>query len=166
MELLSWPLLMLCFVFSVGLRLKIPFLLWAIHNGTKFRIVIGSFEQNLAKTISVYVHKSNDLRWLPKVIFLKNFVTAEACNSSDNQKTKTATWRSQQLSAWISYPNLFFLRPKSSIHVFFLGFSLKYLTFFLGLCQFRFRKTGRLCKRVRIVLQNWFHFVVLWIILK
>ena len=115
---------------------KIPFLLWAIHNGTKFRIVIGSFEQNLAKTISVYVHKSNDLRWLPKVIFLKKFVTAEACNSSDNQKTKTATWRSQQLSAWISYPNLFFLRPKSSIQVFFLGLCQKYLTFLLGLGQF------------------------------
>ena len=33
-----------------------------------------------------------------------------------------------------------FLRQKSSIQVFFLGFCLKYLTFLLGLCQFSERK--------------------------
>ena len=86
---------------------------------TKFQnrvqTVRGFFEQNLAKTISVYVHKSNDLRRLPKVIFLKFFVTAEACNSSDNQKTKTATWRSQQLSAWIFYPNFFSYARRSQL---------------------------------------------------
>ena len=100
---------------------------------TKFQnrvqTVRGFFEQNLAKTISVYVHKSNDLRRLPKVIFLKFFVTAEACNSSDNQKTKTATWRSQQLSAWIFYPNFFSYAKSQVFRSFFLGYVRNILHF-------------------------------------
>ena len=97
---------------------KIPFLLWAIHNTPNFRIVIGFFEQNLAKTISVYVHKSNDLRRLPKVIFIENFCYW----SLQQQWQKTATWRSQQLSAWIFYP-IFVSNAKSQVfRSFFLGY--------------------------------------------
>ena len=103
----------------------IPFLLWAIHNTPNFRIVIGFFEQNLAKTISVYVHKSNDLRRLPKVIFIENFCYW----SLQQQWQKTATWRSQQLSAWIFYP-IFVSNAKSQVfRSFFLGYVRNILHF-------------------------------------
>ena len=73
----------LCFFIWLGVSRKDSFSTLSYTQYTKFQnrvqTVRGFFEQNLAKTISVYVHKSNDLRRLPKVIFLIFFYCQSHC---------------------------------------------------------------------------------------
>ena len=65
------------------------------------RIVVGFFEQNLAKTISVYVHKSNDLRQLPKA----------SATAVRNRKLKVQLPK-VSISVGLNILTLFFFTPK------------------------------------------------------